>query len=939
MLENYFIARLSAKGKRSFHGAQASGKRLQTRFFNSFRGGVLTKNNWHSLSQEKVFRELKSGWEGLGPEEAQIRQKKFGLNQPIQIKSAQTWENFFAQFKSPLVYLLLVAVLLSLYLGELADALVIFIIIFVNALVSFFQEQKAEKSLQALKKLVLQKAEVIRAGKHLEILSEDLVLGDLVVLSEGSKVPADLYLLKSEQLKIDESTLTGESVPVHKKTGVLPSPIALADRTNIAYETTMVSSGRGLGMVIAIGKESEIGKIAQEISQTEEEVTPLHKKLAAFSQILLNATIFLAVVVLLAGLIRGIEFLEILKTAIAAAVAIIPEGLPAVLTITLAVGVYKMAQNNAIVRRLQAVETLGSITCIACDKTGTLTYNQMTAEAVVLADAKEIKISGQGYQPEGEFFQGKKKIKALNYPSIKKLLQIAVLCNNANLVEEKEQWQIQGDPTEGSLIVAGAKARLYKDELENLYPRLGEIPFSSERQFMATWQKKSSKENFIAVKGTIEKILSLCQFYLMDGRKVPLTEGVREEILQQVKFKALQAYRIIAFAYKESKKTAIKEENCQDLLYLGFICLDDPLRPDAQKALEKCQEAGLRAIMITGDYAITASAIGEKIGLKKESSLVYSGTDLETMSHSQFSQAVSSANIFARITPKMKLKIVKELQAQGQIVAVTGDGINDAPVLKRADVGVAMGQGGTDVARETADMVLGDNNFATITSAIEEGRMIFLNIRRAVFYLLSTNAGEIMILILALILGLPLPLTAIQILWINLITDSSGALALAMEPKHIRLAHHPPRSPKEGILTKENYQRILLIALLMSILTLAVFYGQIKQGASLYSARSTAFVLMAILQIFNILNCRSLRTSLSKMPFFSNKLIIYSIVISFILTIMTTQTVYFQQLFETVALNLSQWFFLIIISLSIIAVVEIDKYFTAKKIDKRVKQT
>lgn len=898
----------------------------------------MTKINWHSLSKEKVIRELKSSWEGLSSEEVRIRQIKFGSNQPVQLKSAKSWQKILAQFKNPLVYLLIMAAILSLYLRELTDALVIFIIIFVNALVGFLQEQKAQKSLQALKKLVSPQTEVLRAGKRMEIPSQDLVMGDVVVLNSGVKVPADLYLLKCEELKIDESSLTGESVPVHKKVRVLPCQTALADRINMAYASTVVNSGRGLAVVVAIGKKSQIGKIAQEISKTEEEETPLHKKLKTFSQILLNATIFLALIVFIAGLIRGIAFLEILKIAIAAAVAVIPEGLPAVLTITLAMGVFKMANNKAIVRQLQAVETLGSVTCIACDKTGTLTYNQMTAEAIVLASGEEIKISGKGYQPEGDFYQAKKKIKAQNNPLLKKLLHAAVLCNNANLLQEKNDWQIEGDPTEGSLIVAGAKVGLYRDELEILYPRLAEIPFSSERQFMATLHQQPKKINILMVKGTIEKVLSLARFYLSKGKKIKLTESIKEEILEQVKFKALQAYRIIAFGCKESKNTAISEKDCQDLLYLGFVCLDDPPRPDAKKALEKCQQAGLRAIMITGDHAITASAIAEKIALTKGNSLVYSGLDLEVMKKAEFSKAIKEANIFARITPEMKLKIAQELQAQGQIVAVTGDGINDAPVLKRADVGVAMGQGGTDVARETADIVLMDNNFVTIIAAIEEGRMIFLNIRRAVFYLLSTNAGEIMILILALLLGLPLPLTAIQILWINLITDSSGALALAMEPKHIDLTTHPPRSPKEDILTRENYQRILLIALLMSILTLAVFYWQIEQGASLYSARSTAFVLMAILQIFNILNCRSLRTSLFKMPFFSNKLIIYSLLISFILTVMTTQTVFFQQMFDTVALDLSQWLFLIIISLSIITVVEIDKYFAAKTIDKRAKQ-
>lgn len=883
---------------------------------------------WHDFSVKDSLERLDSSPQGLTDREAILRLKKYGPNEPVKQQKRNDLIIFLTQFQNPLVYLLIFAAVITYFLKHNLDTIIIMVIVFFNALIGYFQEKKAEKSMEALKKLISLKARVIRDNEKEEISALELVPGDIVVIEEGMKISADIRLIESENLKIDESTLTGESIPVHKKIGLIKNETPLADRTNMLFAGTVVSTGHGLGVVVETAGHTELAQIAEEVITAKEEITPLHKKLAQFSRKLLLITILVCLAIFLIGAFQGLDIIEMFLTTVAAAVSIIPEGLPAVISITLAVGVYRMAQRKAIIRKLTAVETLGSVTVIAADKTGTLTHNQMTLEKIFV-NKELIQVSGEGYQPEGEFTLGEKKLKVKNQLELKKFLNLAVLCNNASLIEKNQEWKILGDPTEGSLIVAAAKAGYHKEELNKKFPRLDEIPFQSETRFMATLhQDKIEGKNLIAVKGTMEKILASSPFIFHQGKIKKLTAQEKRKILTESQEQSLQAYRILAIAFKEVPKIKEKllQKDIADLIFVGFCDLEDPPREEAIEAVKSCQEAGIRTIMITGDYPATAKAIAQKLAIAEESSTVISGEELAKMSARQLKETITNVSVYARMTPEMKLKIVETLEEEGEIVGVTGDGVNDAPILKRSDVGIAMGQGGTDVAREASDMVLVDNNFATIVGAIEEGRTIFQNIRRAVFFLLSTNAGEALILFVSLLMGLPLPLTAVQILWINLITDSTGCLALAREPKHVEVMKFKPRSPEEGILTKITNWRIALVAMVMLLGTMSLYYAEIQAGASMERARTIAFITMAVFQILNILNSRSLKTSIFGLKPFSNPYVTASFILMIILTIITVQIEFFRDLFHTVSLSLNDWGRIFLVSFSVIVVVEMEKF-------------
>lgn len=876
-----------------------------------------TQQIWHTIGEDEVLEKIGSSLQGLTDTEAKKRLRIHGPNIPVRQKPKSIWWVFLAQFQSPLVYLLIISSIVTAVLGRMVDTWVILIIVIVNAVVGFLQELKAEKSLEALKKIVTLRTKVIREGEEEEISAYELTIGDIVVLDNGVKIPTDLRLLKCDDLKIDESSLTGESVPVHKNLRCVVYKTPVADRKNMAYAGTIVTNGRGLGVVVAISTKTQIGQIAKEVAETHEEKTPLHKNLEVFSRYLLYFTAGVCSLILVLGIFRGLGIVDMFLTAVAAAVAVIPEGLPVVITITLTVGVYRMARQNALMRKLQAVETLGSITAIASDKTGTLTYNQMTVEKICFPNLEEIKVSGKGYKPEGTV--------GGRASDSKKLLEVGMLCNNSQLVQKRESWQIQGDPTEGALIVAGAKAKMFKEAMTEKYPRLDEIPFSSELSYMATLHKFGNY-NLIAVKGTIEKILSISGYYFFGGKKHKLTKNICEKILRVAHREAKTAHRILALAYSEINRNAqkISGKDINALVYLGFVAMDDPIRKDAIDAISACKMSGIRPIMITGDHPETALAVAKEIGIADQNSQALSENDLEKLSKKHFIEKIRSISVFARIAPKTKLRIVEGLQESNQIVAVTGDGVNDAPVLKRADCGIAMGKSGTDVAREAADMVLLDDNFSTILSAITEGRTIFLNIRRAIFYLLSTNTGEVMILITSLLAGLPLPLIPIQILWINLINDSTGDLALAMEPKHTDVEHYPPRNPKESVINKIVLWRILWVALAMTAGTMLLYYSEISAGASIERARTVAFAVMAVFQIFNIINARSMKTSMFRIHTF-NPYFLFSFIGSFILTILTVYLPFFQEIFHIVPLDTIDWIKIICVSLLVFAAVEIDK--------------
>lgn len=883
---------------------------------------------WYSLNIKDTLRNLNTDPEGISSREAFLRLKKFGLNEFGEKKKKNEFYKFFSQFKNPLVYLLILSALITYFLKHNLDTVIIIVIVLLNTIIGYFQEKKAEKSLEALKKLMSLRSRVIRDGNKMEISALELVPGDIVTLEEGSKIPADIRLIESTALKLDESILTGESTPVYKNTEIIKKDALISDQKNMLFSGTIVVSGKGTGVVVATGKNTQFAKIAKEISELPEESTPLEKKLEKFSKILLVVIIWVAVVIFVIGLFRGFNAINMLLTAVAAAVAIIPEGLPAVITVTMAVGIHTMAKQNAIVKKLSAVETLGQITTIASDKTGTLTYNQMTLEKIFIGDT-EINITGEGYEPEGSFLISGKKINPLYQTELRNTLIISALCNNASLVEEKKEWKIIGDPTEGALLVASEKAGIYQEEIIRKYPRLDEISFDAKMQFMATLHRdKNKSDNLIAVKGTLEKILSLAKYIHRHNMVEKLDIDTKKNILKLADQEARQGYRILALAEKHlpDHNEKISTDDIRNLIFLGFSAIKDPPREEVKDAIAKCQTAGIKVVMITGDFPATAKAIADNLGIDGKNTAVITGEELSLMPIKEFRETVRNTSIFARVTPEGKLKIVESLQKNNQIVAVTGDGVNDAPILKQADIGISMGIGGTDVAREASDMVLLDNNFSTITNAIEEGRTIYQNIKRAIFFLISTNAGEILILMSAIVIGLPIPLSPIQILWINLITDGVSGFSLAMEPKHSEILKLKPRSPKEGILNKIISLRIAIVAVTMTIGTMILYYFEILNGASENHARTIAFVSMAFFQIFNILNSRSFKTSIFNTPLFSNVYITFSVISMIILTVLTAQLPFFQRLFDTVGLTFNEWIYVVMVSLSVIIVVEIEKF-------------
>lgn len=884
----------------------------------------MEKTNWSNYNLKDILEKLHSSPQGLTDHEAILRFNKYGPNEIQEAKKINEFVIFLMQFKNPLVYLLIVAAIVTYFLGKNIDSAIILVIVFFNAIIGYFQERKAEKSMEALKKIMSLKTKVFRSSNITEISSLELVPGDIVILEAGMKIPADIRIIEAESLKVDESILTGESLPSRKKAGLLSNDVQIVDQTNMVFSGTIVDSGKGLGVVVSTGKNTELASIAEKVTTIKKEVTPLNKKLTKFSKSILVTTISISLLIFIIGIIREMEPINIFLTTVAIAVAIIPEGLPAVITIALAFGVHRMAKNNAIIRKLSSVETLGSVTVIASDKTGTLTYNEMTLEKIVMFN-KSITISGDGYIPKGSFYINDKKVNPKLDSTLKKFLQVSVLCNNAALVKEEKEWKIIGDPTEGALIVASEKAEIYQKNAQKKYPRIDEIPFDNKNNFMATLHKSGQDKNMLAVKGTLEKILTNSKYYLKNDHLYTLDHNEKEALLHLANEEAREGHRILAVAYKDISKNKITKNDVSDLIFLGFSAMEDPPREDAISAIKLCKRAGIRVVMITGDFPTTAASIAEKMGIAKKDAIILTGDEISDMSKKKLESLVDNINVYARVTPEIKLKIVEALKNNNHIVGVTGDGINDSPILKASDVGIAMGIGGTDVAREAADMVLVDNNFANIVKAIKEGRTIYKNIRRAIFFLLSTNLAEATILLLSLIIGWPIPLTAIQILWINLITDGASGFALAMEPSSNEIMESRPKDPNEGILNKTMITKIILSSAVMSIITLLVYGNAINLGMPAEKAGTIVFVILAIMQILNIFNSRSLRISIFKIKFFSNPYIIYFSTSMILLTFLTTTSSTFRSLFHTVSLSASEWTIIMLLSLIIIFVSEIDK--------------
>ncbi len=866
-----------------------------------------------------VLSDLKTSEKGLSTEEANRRLKIVGFNEIKEAKKISPVKIFIDQFKSPIIFILIFAVMISLFIKEFIDALVISAILILNAILGFLQEYKAEKAIEALKKSMSLKARVIRDGNELQINAKELVPGDIILLEEGEKVPADCRLLQTINLKLQEASLTGESVAVVKQTAILKKGTVVADRINMAFAGTMVVSGKAKAVVVSTGMNTEIGKIAGMVQTEKKELTPLQKQLKVLSKNLGILTAVIAFMVFCVGLIRGFNLENTLISAIALAVAAIPEGLPAVVTVSLALGVQRMLKRNALIRKLPSVEALGGCTVICVDKTGTLTHNEMTVRKIY-TNSQITEVSGHGYDPKGAFSNDPKKLEFI--------LKIGALCNNARLVKENDKWSVIGDPTEGALIVSALKAGLSKEKLSIENKKVMEVPFSSEKKIMVTVHRIKNKY-FAFAKGAPEVLIEKCNSFYENGKIEMFTRQKKLEFLRVNEDFSHDALRVLGFAYKEIKGEVDKANLEKDFVFVGLQGMIDPPREGVKESVKKCYQAGIKVVMITGDHIETAKAIAEQIGIKGKA---ITGEEIDKMKN--FEDVVEQITIYARVNPEHKLKIVKALQAKGHIVAMTGDGVNDAPSLKKANIGIAMGITGTDVAREASDIVLTDDHFSSIVNAVEEGRTIFDNIRKFVVYLLSSNITEILTVLMALLIGLPLPLIALQILWINLITDGLPALSLGVEPADYGVMKRAPRKVKEQIIEKSTWFYMLAISLIMTAGTLYLF-NLYNPEKNLIYAQTIAFSVLVMFQMFNVLNCKSEITPIFK-NIFNNPKLIAAVIMSIIMQLVVIYTP-LSDIFRTTELNLKDWIYITGTSATVLLFSEIVKAF--KKRNSQLVQT
>ncbi len=883
---------------------------------------TLMRKAWHSLTPEEVFEALGCSRQGLSQAEVERRLRFYGFNEIREVAKRHPIFLFLDQFKSVLIFILVIAAVISFALGDFADAGVIVFVLMINALLGFYQEFRAEQAVEALKRMAAPKATVIRDGERMRVYARELVVGDVVFLESGDRVPADVRLIESVSLEVDESALTGESVPVSKDAAaVLSEKATLSERVNMAYMGTVVARGRGVGVVVATGMDTELGKIATLVQTVEKEETPLQRRMGELGGKLGLAVVLACVIIFFVGLLRGTEIVELFLASVSLAVAVVPEGLPAIVTITLALGVQRMAKRNAIVRKLPAVETLGCATVICSDKTGTITKNEMVVREVYIPNM--VFQFSEGLEPDG------KANKHLRF-----IFEVASLCSEAELRKDGDRWRIIGDPTEGALLIAAETIGVDVNRLRSEHPKIFEIPFESERKRMNTvnvWDRKA----VVCVKGAPEVILELSSMMLVDGIVREMGEREKKEILDVNRRMAERALRVLAVAYKETEvKSDYDEKEVEEgLVFLGLVGMMDPPREEAKDAVKKCKTAGIEVVMITGDNELTARAIASEVGIFEEGDLSITGGELERISVDELEKIVENVKVYARVSPEHKLKIVTALKNRGHIVAMTGDGVNDAPALKKADIGVAMGVTGTDVAKEASDMILGDDNFATIVAAVEEGRTIYSNIKKAIYYLLASNIGELLTIFIAMIVGFPLPLTAAQILWINLVTDSFPALSLSVEPPEEDVMKRPPRDPKMPLIGRGGALELIGCGLVMSCATLLLY--AIELGGAILTnyekAKAIAFMTLIMLQIFNAVNYRSEKKSIFKTKPLSNRYFIFAVAISLILQLVVVYIPVLQPIFGTYALDVRDWGLIVAASSAIIVFYELKKAYQRKK--------
>jgi Ca2+-transporting ATPase len=877
--------------------------------------------NWYQLGSKEVFQKLGSSENGLSENEAQQRLNQYGPNKLAEEEKISKLSIFLHQFTSPLIYILLIAGSVTLFLQEFIDSGVIFAVVILNAVIGYIQEYKAEESVRALKRMVVPKAKVLREGKEKEIRSEDLVPGDIVLLASGVRVPADLRLFKTIELKVEEAMLTGESVPAEKKTHLIDQPnLTPGDQKNMAFMGTIVVSGRAKGIVVETGKTTLLGRIAQEVKEVGFVKAPLQEKIHKFAKTIGLLVLGASSALFFTGLLLGESAKDMFMTAVAAAVATIPEGLPIVVTIAMAVGVARMARHNAIIRKLPAVETLGSTTVIGSDKTGTLTKNEMTVK-LIFDGKRTYEVEGSGYEPKGALLHDGMSVDSTEMKQLSSVLRIGLLCNESDVYEEEGQFKVDGDPTEGALIVSAMKAGLRPEEEREKYQQLAIVPFESDFGYMATLHRHRGKK-VIFIKGAPEKVLQMCVQY-PDGEALKT-----KDITHVASDLAKEGLRVLAFAYKEAADD-MEELTHSDaeagLTFAGLQGMIDPPRPEAVEAVEECKKAGIRVVMITGDHAITAKAIAAKIGIGDESATVLTGREIEGLTDEELFGVVQNISVYARVSPQHKLRIAEQLKKHGEIVAVTGDGVNDAPALKMAHIGVAMGKTGTDVAKEASDMVLADDNFSSIFHAVREGRIVFDNIRKVTFFLIPTGVAAILSIITTMIMGVPIPYVPAQLLWINLVTNGLQDVALAFEPGEKGVTKRPPRSPQEGIMNRLLIQRTVLVGLLISAGVVYNFLTSLHAGESLEKARTVAVTTMVFFQFFQAWNSRSELESVFRISPMSNPFLFYSMIAAFLAQLAVIYVPALQWIFRTEPISVNEWIRIFVVASSVIIAVEVDK--------------
>ena len=885
--------------------------------------------HWHHCPAEEVTTLLTTHPDrGLPLFEAKKRLEHFGPNMVTAKKQKGPFIRLLLQFHQPLVYILLAAAAITLFLQEWVDSSVIFGVVIVNAIIGFIQESKAEKAIESLKQMMTTQATVLRDGKWMQIDSTHLVPGDIVRIQSGDKVPADLRLLSCRDLQVDESALTGESVPVIKKEGTLHPETILADRHNMAYAGTLVTYGQSQAVVIATGDQTETGRISEMIAGAADLSTPLTVKIASFSKVLLVAILILAALTFAVGMWRGEGAVDMFMAAVALAVGAIPEGLPAAVTITLAIGVNRMAKRKAIIRKLPAVETLGSTTVICSDKTGTLTENQMTVRRI-FAGNEYFDVQGNGYAPEGEILSGEASVAGKRSVALSETLFAGLLCNDSRLVESDGLWRVEGDPTEGALITAAAKAELTPQKALDERPKLDVIPFESERQFMATLHKTESG-NVIYLKGAIEKVLEACSESLSaDGTASALNS---QDIFEKSDELASNGLRVLALARRKVDKDKLDVDDClSGLTFLGLQGMIDPPRVEAIAAIGVCRQAGITVKMITGDHAVTATEIARQLGIgrvqgrENEKPETLTGKQLESLSDEELIEKAESASVFARVAPEQKLRLVEALQARSHVVAMTGDGVNDAPALKQANIGIAMGITGTDVSKEAADMVLTDDNFASITAAVEEGRRIFDNLVKFITWTLPTNGGEGLVILAAIMAGVALPILPVQILWINMTTAVLLGLMLAFEPGEKDVMNYPPRKPDSPILSGILIGRVLLVSFLLLAAVFTIFNWQKSMGYPVDVARTVAVNLFVMSELTYLFNCRSLTRSMFKIGVFSNPWVLVGSGLMIVLQLLFTYAPFMNKIFHSAPIGANDWFLIVVIAVAVYGVIGLEK--------------